>query len=472
MRRSRTLAAAVVVAAGVASAFVAVPAFADGALADGGTPTSLGFTWTSPTVFSYPDRSFTLSGTLQNGPTGQQDPTIPDEPVSITEQVAGTGPTETIGHATTDANGNFTFPMTNQVAGGVFEAVFAGDPANGYAASNSGPLEVKPQQSDVLVSFTAVPRSPVLAGSTETFAGKAYVPADDLPSGGSNPVTPVAGATVWAYPGSTQTSSSPHTTTSAGGTFTISFKPTGTATWHVVVDSPIPMPYSSYAPKTGVANTSVVVLHQYRTRVETFTVPATHEIHSAFRATGVVQALNGAKWQPAASATVAYYVRALPSGKWSSAGRGKTNAKGAFSWAPTITRLGHLQWQVRVEKTTVGTTTYEASDSAAKNSFFVDRTYVTHFVALSLEGTTSLGAIMQDYPQSGGVHDANVTGTAKFYYLPVGSKSWRYLGTSRATSGNGGGVEVEAGGTLTGQFKIVFAAQGDFLGSSATQAIK
>jgi hypothetical protein len=168
---------------------------------------------------------------------------------------------------------------------------------------------------------------------------------------------------------------------------------------------------------TGI--TAQAALQQDKTRVESFTVPAIHEIHGAFHAVGVVQELNGTKWQPAASATVAYYVRSLPSGKWSYAGRGKTSAKGAFSWAPELTRLGRLQWQARVEKTTVGSTTYEPSDSAAKNSSFVDRTYVTHFVAMHLNGSTSLAAIVQDYPQSGGTHYANVTGTAKFYYLPA-----------------------------------------------------
>ena len=212
--------------------------------------------------------------------------------------------------------------------------------------------------------------------------------------------------------------------------------------------------------------------HQEQTRVEKFTVPATHEIHSAFKATGVVQALNGSKWQPAASAVVAYYVRSLPSGKWSYAGRSKANAKGAFSWAPELTRLGRLQWQARVLKATVGSTTFKPSVSAAKNSSFADRTYVTHFVAMHLHGATSLGAIIQDYPQSGGVHYANVSGTAKFYYLPTGTKTWRYLGASKATSGNGGSVAVEPSGTLSGKFKIVFPAQGNFLGSTGTQTLK
>jgi hypothetical protein len=90
---------------------------------------------------------------------------------------------------------------------------------------------------------------------------------------------------------------------------------------------------------------------------------------------------------------------------------------------------------------------------------------------MHLNGHTSIGALMEDYPQSGGAHYANVTGIAKFYYEPTGSKSWRYLGESSATSANHGSVAVEPGGTLDGTFKIVFAAQGDFLGSSATHSL-
>ncbi|HTR95222.1 MAG TPA: hypothetical protein VMI73_26115 [Trebonia sp.] len=471
MRRSRAL-AAVVLTAGVVGACAAVPVFADGVLADTGTPTTVGLGWYNQTGFNYTDQSFTLQGTLSNAASSPTLTGIPGEPVTITEQVAGTGATKTVAQATTDANGDFTLIMTNQVAGGIFHAVFAGDPANGYAASTSDPLPVEPEQSDVDIAFSTLPKSQMLAGSTVTFAGQVYVPADDVPSGGTNPATPVAGATVWVYTGYPLTASSPHATTAADGTFTVSFKPTVTATWQVQVASPIPMPYSTYMPKAGGWSAKVTVLHQDKTRVEAFTVPATHEIHSAFKAAGVVQALNGTKWQAAASATVAYYVRSLPSGKWSYAGKSKTNAKGAFSWAPELTRLGRLQWQARVEKTVVGTTTLEPSDSAAKNSSFVDRTYVTSFVALHLYGDTSLGAIIQDYPQSGGMHYANVTGTAKFYYLPTGSKTWRYLGASKATSANPGSVSIEPAGTLSGKFKIVFAAQGNFLGSTGTQTLK
>jgi hypothetical protein len=208
-----------------------------------------------------------------------------------------------------------------------------------------------------------------------------------------------------------------------------------------------------------------------QTRIESFTVPATHEIHGTFDAAGKVPQLNGKKWQAAASATVALYDRSLPNGKWVSAGSVKAGSSGAFTWKDQLHKLGKFAWQARVEQTTVGSITYKTSESAAKDSSLVDRTYVTHFVALHLDGDTSLGAIIQDYPQSGGVTYANVTGIAKFYWQPTGSSTWRYLGESRATNANPGSVAVEPGGTLDGKFKIVFAAQGHFLGSTGLRSL-
>ena len=67
-----------------------------------------------------------------------------------------------------------------------------------------------------------------------------------------------------------------------------------------------------------------------QTRIESFSVPATHEIHGTFDASGRVQALNGKTWQAAASATVALYDRSLPNGKWVSAGSVKAGSFGSF----------------------------------------------------------------------------------------------------------------------------------------------
>ena len=245
----------------------------------------------------------------------------------------------------------------------------------------------------------------------------------------------------------------------------------------MAVISTAPYPYSLYVSDAVLNNTTITVVNPIptpnpvQTRVESFQLPATYEIHGSFDPSGTVQELNGTTWKAAPSATVALYDRSLPSGNWVYVGAVKAGSNGAFAWKYQIHKLGSFAWQARVEQTTVGSTEYKASDGAAKNSLFVDRTYVTRFVAQHLHGDTALGASIEDYPQSGGVHYANVTGIAKFYYEPAGSKSWRYLGESRATSANLGSVAVETGGTLDGNFKIVFLAQGDFLGSSGTKTL-
>lgn len=93
--------------------------------------------------------------------------------------------------------------------------------------------------------------------------------------------------------------------------------------------------------------------------------------------------------------------------------------------------------------------------------------------ALHLYGGTSIAAIMEDYPQSGGVNLLNVTGVSRLYYRPTGSKNWRYLGSCRVGTGlTSGDVAWSLSGTLSGTFKIVFPAQGDFLGSSAERSLR
>jgi hypothetical protein len=217
------------------------------------------------------------------------------------------------------------------------------------------------------------------------------------------------------------------------------------------------------------ATAATGAINVYPTRVTALAVPATHEVHSPVKITGTVQAKTGAAWKPAASVAVGYYYRVLPKGKWRHAANGKTNAHGAFALKYSLVKFGHLQWQVRVARQQAASTVYRASNSAVKASHFVDRSYVTRFVAMHLNGYTSLAAIMTDYPPRGGVTYATVTGTAKFYYLPTGSSTWRYLGSSK--SNGSGDVALGPGGTLDGTFKIVFPAQANFLGSSAKQSL-
>jgi hypothetical protein len=74
---------------------------------------------------------------------------------------------------------------------------------------------------------------------------------------------------------------------------------------------------------------------------------------------------------------------------------------------------------------------------------------------------------------SGGVNLFDVTGVGKLYYRPTGSKIWRYLGSCRVGTGStSGDVEWDLGRTLDGTFKIVFPAQGNFLGSSAEESLR
>jgi hypothetical protein len=449
----------------VAGACAAVPAFADS-----GVPTSFGFSQVNQDSFDYTDPTITLTGTLWDvGVTPNT--AIADEPVTVTEQVAGTGPVKDVGSATTDANGNFTVTLTDQPAGGIFEAVFAGDTSDGndYAATTSSAVQVIPDYSPVNVSYTATPRSPVTSGTRVTFSGQVYVPADDAGSPTSN--TPIVGANVYVFTGGEYTSASPHVATGKDGTFSVSVQPAMTAYYEVEAVANEPWPYCLYTYETGAVGTTITVRNPRRTRIEEFKVPAKHEIHAAFGVSGTVQELSGKKWRAAASATVALYFRSLPHGKWARAAAVRTSSRGAFAWKSQIARLGKFAWQARAEQTIVGSTEYKPSASAARDSFFVDRTYVTHFVAVHLNGDTSLAAIIQDYPASGGVHYANVVGVAKFYYEPSGSTTWRYLGESRATRSDRGSVAIEPGGTLDGKFRIVFPAQGDFLGSSATQSL-
>lgn len=219
------------------------------------------------------------------------------------------------------------------------------------------------------------------------------------------------------------------------------------------------------APSAVVDSSAVTV--KVQTRVPTFTVPASREVHSLFKISGTAQRRAGSGWTAATSVLVDYFFRVLPSSKWNYAGTGRTNSRGAFSSELGLIKFGHLAWQARVRTQTQHGTEYLTSSSVTRDSFFTDRTYVTEFVALHLHGVTDLGAIIQDWPQSGGVSYTTVRGVAKFYYHPKGTSTWRYLGSDRTSSI--GAVADDLSGTVDGYFRIVFPAQGYFLGSESTQ---
>ena len=229
--------AAVLMAVGVGAGLGATTP----AMADPAAPTGLGLVlmpiWVeNPPSLTNP--SVTVGGTLMNT-QNSPNTVIPDEPVAVTEQVAGTGPEVTVWQGQTDSDGNFTITVNNLTAGGTFTAEFAGDPTNGYAASASSPVKVIPAASDETVSFGSPGKSALTinAGTDVTFAGQAYVP-DDGTS------IPLAGAIATLYMNGNATSS--HSTLSKDGSFSLVAKPASNADWYVEIDSAVPWPYSLY----------------------------------------------------------------------------------------------------------------------------------------------------------------------------------------------------------------------------------
>jgi hypothetical protein len=441
------MSAVILLAAGAAAASATSVATASTVV----TPTALGF-GVSPNPVTYGSTAVTLSGALlaNNTPV-----TVPGEKVAIEDQVGGKGSPVLVATATTDATGNFT-ATANLAMGGIFEAVFAGDAAKGYGPSTSSPVNVQSSPAAVTITLTSVPKSPVTAGTTVTLAGRVQVTMPD------STLRPLAGAPTDLYRSGSDTGI--HTTSGKDGSFRLSLKPSASANWEVEVIPADPWPYNLYAESISQA-VYIDALHLYGTRVLGFTVPATHEIHSAFRISGTAQERSGSAWTAARSVWVDYYYRVLPSGKWVHAGSGRTNSRGVFSWQAGLIKLGHTRWQVRVRSQRSGDIQYLASSSGTHDSFFTDRTYIAHFVALHLNGTTSLGAIMQDYPSSGGVSYTTPQGVAKFYHRAKGSGTWQYVGSARTDSY--GSVAIDLSGTVSGYFRIVFPAQGFFLGSTS-----
>lgn len=254
MRVSRRL-AVIFAVAGVTATCASAPA-----IADTGAATGFSFSQVPSTLnFDYLNRTITLTGTLSDT-AGSPTTPLPNEPVTITEQVAGTGTAQDVATATTDSSGNFTVTLTNQSAGGVFEAVFAGDSSSAYAATTSSPVTVTPYPSNVGLTYSVTPQNPVPVGGTVTYSGTVYVPAND--QGGTNPQTPIAGANVYAITGGgTYTSTSPHAVTDQDGKFSISLKPAKTADYWLEIVSNASSTYSLYSSDTLHATPEITVMN-------------------------------------------------------------------------------------------------------------------------------------------------------------------------------------------------------------------
>jgi hypothetical protein len=451
---------AVLVAMGVAGLGAAVPAFA-GTTAAAGIPTSVGLAHPRSGP-SYTDPSISLVGTLLNA----QDTTatgIVDEPLTISEQVAGTGPWKTVANTTTDSTGNFAVTLNKVTAGGIFKAEFAGDSSAGYATSTSSPVNVEASGSMVTVHWGYSPNLPVLRGSTVTLSGTAYV--DD-----NGKDLPLPGAVVTLFTGPSASNGKARTTTAANGSFRFSIKATSSTVWEAQVSSVEPWPYALYAESGALPLHVLVAPNVYRTRVLDLALPARQEVHTPIRITGTVQDLRGSAWKPLGSVGVAIYYRILPKGNWVYAGSTKTvNSFGTFSWREPMSAIGDLAWQARVEPTVTGNSGYPSS-SATRDGVLDDRTYVVQFHADSVNGETGMNAMVFDHTPGSPpyMYVANVTGVVKFYNRAKGATTWRYVGPAHV-QGNGN-VALVLKAALNGNYQAVFPAQGYFLGSSAIAA--
>lgn len=236
MRAMFRLLAAVALTGGAVGAAVAPSAFADTA-----TPTTLTLGEVQPfPAYQIPSLlhpEIILTGTLWDAQTNAVITT--PEPVTVYEQVAGTGPQVIVASTQTDANGNFDVNLDPVTAGGIFVAEFGGDGQNGYAASTSEQVNVVPAASSVTQQLTFKPACP-RPGKALTIAGQAFA-TDDF----GTTTVPVAGATVTLYELAEPTSV--QTTTGPDGSFTLSFRVTAGTDPYLELDATEPWPYSLYA---------------------------------------------------------------------------------------------------------------------------------------------------------------------------------------------------------------------------------
>src|SRR5262249_51447183 len=200
----------------------------------------------------------------------------------------------------------------------------------------------------------------------------------------------------------------------------------------------------------------------YRTRIATVSLPATPEAHQPFTLTGVAQVWNGATWTGYAGMPVEYYYQVQGTSTWVYAGAAQTDASGGFS-GPASVQPGQLDWQIRVPASGDGnkflpsaSTTYAGSVS--------DQTCVTG-LTVSRGRRTEVQAQVQDSCATGQQSFGDVSGqVAEVYYRAKGSTTWSLLGQTR-TDANGF-VDYTSDDSLRGDFKVVFPAQGYYLGST------
>lgn len=430
---------AAVVAAG--SAFAAVTAAASVT-----TPIEfMGFA-VSPDIISYSNAQVTVSGRLVE----DKDPSVGVAMLPVTVEYAPVGTGSAIATVLTDSWGNFTATATLP-AGGTIRAISTGDATYGDAMSKAVLVQASPE--DAVVTLNPQAGTLVAAGTSLTFTGTAQVSVDGTPE-------PLAGAPVRLLENGADAAS--YATTGTDGTFSLPVTAASGGVWQARVDTVYPEDLSLYAES---ASNGVTVAVAHNTRVESFSVPATREAHSTFTVSGTVQQWNGITWAGAADVMVDIYYRVQPSAVWKQADSAQADSSGAFT-APASVTPGHSIWQARI-LAQGSPDVYHASSSGTRVSFITDQTCFTGLAAGHLDGRTLVSGSVIDHCGTGAKAQSFgiVKGTAKVYYHPRGTSTWRYLGSAR--TGAGGSVAYTRNGTLDGYFRIVFPAQGYYLSSTS-----
>jgi hypothetical protein len=425
-------------------------AFIPSALAAAPTATEItGFTVSADTV-TY-GTQLTISGFLVEA--GGTSAGIGGEQVSIDEYQGGPG---AIATPATSSSGYFTATVTLH-NGGELRALFNGDTANGYGASESSVLSVYSAQPQPVPSVTLnpQPKSTVAAGASLTFTGKATVTQDgttyalaDVPVG---------------LVGDVGNSAVGQADTDSDGNFSVTVPANDGPDWQAEVLAQYGSPWDFYNITNNESNT-VDVNVTYKTRVLSFTVPAKVAQQSSASVTGVVQEWDGTAWTAADAPVVYGYYRILPSGKWI---RGFTDfaINGRFRGPEVNASLGHLRWKIVVPEQDDAGEIFAASSSGTHDSWIVSRTYEDAFSTYREPTYTNILGFITTEPsnQANIFYGQPVPGIVKFYYHPRGTTKWTYLGETRVNSLGEAGWSI---GKTSGYFEIVYPAQGNYLASS------
>jgi hypothetical protein len=208
---------------------------------------------------------------------------------------------------------------------------------------------------------------------------------------------------------------------------------------------------------------------EYKTRIIDFKAPAEAETHSDFRVSGIVQQWNGSQWQAADYPWVTLYYQVVPSTRWvKEVGQIQAwqSTGGSFFFQQTEeTPLGHIRWKAVVARQEDGGEIFDASASSTPETWVVDHSYEEDLYTYRAPTFTNVEAYITDEPSntSNTFFGYPVPGTAQLFYHPRGTTKWTYLGAKR--TGIQGFVGWSIRKSLAGYFKIVFPAQGNYLGS-------